>query len=437
MTATRIPGSPARPTAPRGSKRTSTPGSAPSAEHNAPGAVVAVKRIFAAESANYFLLLGTTLFLVAFGLVMVLSSSSIDSYKANGGNAFTDFFKQGLYALIGVPLLLVASRMSPEFWKKWAWVGIGLTMGLQLLVFVPGVGITFQGNTNWIHLGPVTAQPSELVKIGLIVWTGYIISRKQELLSDWRHVVVPVAPVAGLAILLVLAGNDLGTAVMMLGIVFGCLFFAGVKLRHLIVAALVIGFVGFVFSATGASRSSRISQWLTGCESVDTSNACWQPVHGMWALASGGIFGVGLGNSKMKWSWLPAAENDYIFAIIGEELGLIGAIVVLILFVVLAIALVRVFRSTTDSFGRIVTGGVMVWIIGQALVNIAVVLGLLPVLGVPLPLISAGGSALISGLFAVGVVLSIARQPHGKREAPVGQSPADRSRLAAATRVRL
>jgi cell division protein FtsW len=373
------------------------------------GALVAVKRLFAADHANYYLLLGTTLFLVAFGLVMVLSSSSVESYK-DDSDSFASFLRQGLYALIGLPLMLVASRMPPQVWKRWAWPALCASVFLQLLVFVPGIGWGWGSNTNWIKIGPITAQPSEIVKLGLILWIAFVLTRKVDLLDDWKHVAIPIVPVAGLAIALVLAGNDLGTATIMLFIVFGCLFFAGIRLKFLATAGVVVGTIGIAFALAGSSRLDRINSWLTGCTSVD-ANECWQPVHGTWALASGGIFGVGLGNSKMKWSWLPEADNDFIFAIIGEELGLIGAIVVILLFVVLAIAFLRIIRSTKDRFGRIVASGVMVWIVAQALVNIAVVLGLLPVLGVPLPLISAGGSALISTMLAIGVVLSFARQP--------------------------
>jgi cell division protein FtsW len=171
---------------------------------------------------------------------------------------------------------------------------------------------------------------------------------------------------------------------------------------------------------------------MNGCTAADYSGYCWQVQHADWALAAGGLFGKGLGNSTAKWLWLPEADNDFIFAIIGEELGLIGAIVVLVLFIVLAICFVRVIRSTKDSFARIATSGVMIWVIGQAFVNIAVVLGVLPVLGVPLPLISAGGSALISTLLAIGVVLSFARRKEA--DEPVEQSPAERSRMLASTR---
>jgi cell division protein FtsW len=379
------------------------------APHSTMAALVVVRRIFGAETANYFLLLGTTLFLVAFGLVMVLSSSSVESHLAND-SFFTTFFRQGLYALIGVPLMLVAARMPPRFWRRMARPAILIGIGLQLLVFT-SLGRGYGQNQNWIDIGSVSAQPSELAKLALIVWMAFILTRDDAFVGDWRKVVVPIGAAAAATIGLVLFGNDLGTAIIMLFIVFGALYFAGVRLRTILTSGAVITAVGIIFAVASHSRRARIGAWINGCSAEDYYNFCWQPLHGTWALAAGGIFGVGLGNSKAKWSWLPHADNDYIFAIIGEELGLIGALVVLALFVVLAISFIRIFRASDDPFARVVTSGVMVWIVGQALVNIAVVLGLLPVLGVPLPLISTGGSALISTLLAIGVVLSFAREP--------------------------
>jgi cell division protein FtsW len=370
---------------------------------------VAVRRIFGAETADYFLLLGTTLFLVLFGLIMVLSSSSVESIAENG-NFITSFLRQGMYALIGIPLMLVASRMPVMFWKRWAWPAIILGSLLQLLVFVPGLGYGYGGNQNWIRIGGFTAQPSELVKLALVIWLAWIIAAKQPLLTDWKHVAVPIAPVAGIAIGFVLLGNDLGTAIIMLAIVLGALYYGGVRMRIIATAVVIVSLIGLAFSLLSNSRAGRIDAWLTGCsKQADFALYCWQTVHGWWALASGGILGEGLGASRAKWNWLPEADNDFIFAIVGDELGLIGAFVVLVLFVILAIAFIRIMRNSPDPFVKIATGGVMVWIIGQAFVNIAVVLGALPVLGVPLPLISAGGSALIASLFAIGIVLSFAR----------------------------
>jgi cell division protein FtsW len=374
-------------------------------------------------------------FLVAFGLVMVLSSSSIESHVQND-SFFTVFLKQGLYAIVGLPLMLIAARMPPAFWKRMARPAIVIGIGLQLLVFSP-LGFAYGGNQNWISFAPgVNAQPSEFVKLALIVWIAFVLTRPVIEDADWKRYLIPVGAAAIVSIGLVLVGRDLGTAVIMLFIVFGSFYFAGVRLRYLLGSGAVIMVLGIMFAFASSSRTDRINAWLYGCTEQEYLNTCWQQTHGTWALAAGGVFGVGLGNSKAKWSWLPEADNDYIFAIIGEELGLIGAIVVLLLFVVLAISFIRIIRMNTDPFARIVTSGVMVWIIGQALVNIAVVVGVLPVLGVPLPLISAGGSALISSLLAIGVVLSFARQHPVAAESGVAMSPAERSRLAAMERKR-
>lgn len=400
------------------------------------GAIVAVKRVFGAETGNFFLLMGTTIFLVVFGLIMVLSSSSVESISQNG-NYFSAFLRQGSYALIGIPLMLVASRIPVQFWKRWAWPAILFGSLLQLLVFIPGLGYGYGGNRNWIRIGGFTAQPSELVKLALVVWLAWIVTAKKDLLNDWKHVALPIAPIGGLAIGFVLLGNDLGTAIIMLAIVLAALFYAGVRLRIIGAAIAIVGVVGVAFASLSDSRTARVEAWATGCSNeADFSLYCWQTVHGWWALADGGILGSGLGGSRAKWNWLPEADNDFIFAIIGDELGLIGALVVLALFVVLAIAFVRIMRATTDDFSRIVTGGVMVWIIGQAFVNIAVVLGVLPVLGVPLPLISAGGSALIASLLAIGVVLSFARHRPEPTDADGLATPAERSRTAAQRRSR-
>jgi cell division protein FtsW len=371
-------------------------------------AVVAVRRLFAAETPEYFMLLGTTLFLVVFGLVMVLSSSSILSYVSS-----KDFFsiatRQGVYALIGIPVMLLAARAPISFWKRWSRIGIFVGIGLQLLVFSP-LGFAYGGNRNWIHLGAFNAQPSELVKLALVLWMAWILTTRQEILEDWRRMAITVGPVVAIATGLVLAGSDLGTSVILLSIVLGSLFYAGLRLRVVLSVVVVMAVIGLVAASIRTSRTSRISAWLSGCtDPSQASGDCYQTTHGWQALAHGGVFGVGLGNSTGKWSWVPEADNDFIFSIIGEELGLVGAILVLLLFVLLAICFIRIIRMSRDPFAKIATSAAMVWIIGQAFVNIAVVLGLLPVLGVPLPLVSAGGSALITTLAAIGVVLSFAR----------------------------
>jgi cell division protein FtsW len=408
-------------------QRTSRPGGRPTSRPSTgPAAIVAVKRIFAAETGNFFLLLGATLFLVVLGLVMVLSSSAVESYKASG-DFFNGFVRQVLFAAIGVPLMLVAARMPVTFWKKWAGIFVIIAIGLQALVILTPLGTTQGGNRNWISFGSFSAQPSELVKFALVVWLGRTLVRKLPVLEDWRELIMPILPIAGLGIGLVLIGGDLGTTIILGSIVLGALFFAGVRLRFLALPVVLAVIMALIAAFSTHSRQARTEAFMQGCTSLEQAGGvCYQTIQGWWALASGGLFGVGLGNSTAKWSWLPEADNDFIFAIIGEELGLIGAVVVLALFIVIAITLVRIIRANRDPFARITTSAIMVWIIGQAFVNIAVVLGILPVLGVPLPLISAGGSALITSLAAIGIVLSFARHAPVNDEVPM---PAQRGRL--------
>jgi cell division protein FtsW len=382
-------------------------------------AVVAVQRLFAAETPEYFLLLGTTLFLVVFGLVMVLSSSSIESYVNNDKDFFAQATRQGLYALIGIPVMLIAARAPAVFWKRWAGAAVIGGVALQLLVFSP-LGYGFGGNRNWVKIGSFTAQPSELIKLAFVIWLAWILSRRLDELNDWKRALVPIGPVVAVSIGLVLVGRDLGTALIMVAIVLGAMFVAGTRLRILGALVVVSGVVGLLVLSLSQSRVGRIQAWLGGCKDPSLAlTDCYQTVGGWQALAHGGVLGVGLGNSTAKWNWLPEAANDFIFAVIGEELGMFGAILVLVLFVVLAICFVRVIRMSDDPFAKIATSAAMVWIVGQAFVNIAVVLGLLPVLGVPLPLISAGGSSLITTLAAIGVVLSFARRrPPGAEPLP-------------------
>lgn len=384
-----------------------------------PAAVVAVKRLFAAETGSYFLLLGTTLFLVVFGLIMVLSSSAVESFTASG-SFFNGFVRQSLFAAIGVPLMLIAARLPAFFWKKWASRLMMIAIGLQVLVFVPHIGVEVNGNRNWINIAGFTAQPSELVKVALVLWLAKSLADVQDRLGDWRALAKLLIP-AGIATALDLLGGDVGTAIIFIAIVFAALFFAGVNLRLLALPLIALALAGASLALGSGSRASRIAATVSGCQTdTDHFGMCWQTVHGWWALASGGVFGVGLGNSKLKWSWLPEAANDFIFAIIGEELGLIGAILVLALLLVLATTFLRIIhaRRQTDVFARVAVSAVLVWIIGQAFVNIAVVLGLLPVLGVPLPLISSGGSALVTTLLGIGIVLSFARHARDGTSVP-------------------
>ncbi|HEY3436901.1 MAG TPA: putative lipid II flippase FtsW [Actinotalea sp.] len=365
---------------------------------------------------SYYLILGSATLLVALGLVMVLSSSSVSSLGlTDGASPYAIFLNQAKFALIGLPLAWIASRVRPGVYKRFAWHGLALAVVLQLLVFTP-LGVSSHGNRNWLNIGGGQAiQPSELAKLALAIWLGVVLARKRPLLNEWLHVLVPGVVVAMAVVGLVLKGDDLGTAIILLVLVGGALFVAGVPLRMFGVAAAVAAVAVVALSQVKESRIARIESFFSG--TCDKLNECYQTTRGMYGLASGGLTGMGLGESREKWSYLPEGHNDFIFAILGEELGLLGTLLVLALFGVLAVALTRVIRRHTDPFVQIATAGIGAWVLGQALVNIAVVIGLLPVIGVPLPLVSAGGSALITTMLAIGVLLSFARHEPGAAEA--------------------
>ena len=375
---------------------------------NKPRMVVSVRRLFHAESGDYVVMVATVLFLVAFGLVMVLSSSFVGSALGNDGNFFATFLRQAFWAVVGIPLMLIVSRLKPIQIKRATPALFVAALVFQALVFT-ALGITAGGNRNWVNIAGFIGQPSELVKVALIAWMAAVLSDRLDRLHDYRVLVRPLAVGVAVALALVIAGRDLGTVGIMTMIALGVSFLAGVRLSHLVAVMGALGAFLWISALVSPSRVARIMTWFSGCTEADYLTTCWQSVHSTYALGSGGLLGVGLGNSRAKWSWLPAAETDFIFAIVGEELGLAGTTLVIVAFVVLAIAMTRMVRAQQDPFARIVTGGVMVWLIGQALVNIAVVLELLPVLGVPLPFMSVGGSALLSSLAAIGVVMALNR----------------------------
>ena len=360
---------------------------------------------------TYYVLLGGTIALVLFGLVMVFSASSIDSISS-AKPASAIFVKQLQYAIVGGVAAYVASRLSVRAWRRLAFPILLVAGALQLAVFSP-LGYTVAGNTNWLKLGPVQMQPSELLKLALVLSGALILTNKQRLLGMVRHITVPfLIPVAAVAIALVLRGKDLGTALVMVGIVGAVLFAAGVPKKFFAAAGLAAVGMVFVLVTTSANRMGRITNWLSGT-CTDPNGPCGQSVHGLYALADGGWWGVGLGGSREKWSWLAEPHNDFIFAIIGEELGLPGTLAVLFLFGALAWACYRLVVRSTDQFVRIASAAVMIWLLLQAMINIGGVIGLLPIIGVPLPLVSAGGSSLVTVLFAIGMLLSFARTDAG------------------------
>ncbi|MDQ1585646.1 MAG: cell division protein FtsW [Actinomycetota bacterium] len=358
----------------------------------------------------YYLLLGATVLLLVLGLVMVFSASSVLAFKYLG-SSYAIVVKQAMWVGIGLPLTAVASRLPVRAWRALAYVALVASLALLCLVVVAGTEVN--GNRNWIDFGgPFRVQPSELAKLALILWGSDLLARKHKLLCQWKHLLVPMVPVSGLVVALVLLGGDLGTAIILVAIIAALLYIAGSPLRLFIAFIAPVFAVGLLMVQSGSERLSRITSWLN--PTLDPGGVGWQALHGKFALASGGWWGVGLGGSKEKWGSLPEAHTDFIFAIIGEELGLVGTLTVLGLFGVIGYAGLRVAVHAEDPFVRLASAGVTAWILVQAMVNIGAVLGVLPITGVPLPLVSYGGSALVPTMVGLGMLLSFARQPRGR-----------------------
>lgn len=359
-------------------------------------------------TAPYYLLLGATSGLTVLGLIMVLSASSVTSYQQSG-SSFTVFKSQAMFAVIGVIGAVVAARMPMKVWRHLGWPTFLLAMALQLLVFSP-LGVSVMGNTNWIEVAGLRMQPSEFGKISLVLLAAGVLTMKRKRLAEFKHVVIPLIFPCGLGFMaLVMGGHDLGTTLVLAAILGSVLFVAGIKLRIFGISLAVAAAAATVLVWTSGNRMGRISTWLGGCSEGALQDGCWQPVHGKYALADGGWWGVGLGASREKWGWMAEAHNDFIFAILGEELGLPGTLTVLCLYLAIGYACYRLISTSKDFFVRLATTGVMAWILVQATINMASVLGLLPVIGVPLPLVSSGGSQLVTSLFALGMVMSFAR----------------------------
>lgn len=360
----------------------------------------------------YYLLMGSALLLLVLGLVMVLSASSIESVRVFG-SPYTLAQRQAFFAVLGVVAMFFAARTSVQFWKAFAWPLLLVAVGLLVAVLV--VGVEVAGQRNWIELfGPFRLQPSEFAKLALVVWGAEVLSRRSRRLDTWRGLLIPLLPVSGLMMVLVLFGGDFGNAAMLAGVLLGLLFAAGAPFKLFAIFAGAGAVAVWVLSLAAPYRMARILSWMN--PEADRLGFGWQVTQGQYALGTGGFWGVGLGASREKWGTLPEAHTDFIYPVIGEELGLLGTLTVLGLFTLLAFAIFRLSRNTDDPFVRFAAAGVGSWIVVQAVVNIGGVLGLLPVAGVTLPLVSYGGSSLIPTLTAIGMLMAFAkREPEARR----------------------
>lgn len=360
-------------------------------------------------STDYTLVLVCTIVLAVFGVLMVQSSASVEAI-ARGRDGFTVALSQAGFAAGGIVAMLIMQFIKPSLLRLLGVPAVIVAAVLLMLVAFTPLGESILGNRNWIFIGGFSMQPSEFTKLALAVFCAMVFERKQALLGDWKHIVVPAVLPVGLVLLgLVLYGRDVGTGLVIILILATALFLAGLRMKYLLglAAGGLIAVAALVMISD--NRRSRILAWL-GIDCGPQDALCYQASMGIQAFASGGWFGVGPGQSRMKWSYVPEAQNDFIFSILGEEFGFFGVLLVLVLFALLAMAMYRIAMRATDLYTKVLMACLMSWIIGQSFINLGTVSGLLPVIGVPLPFISSGGSAMLAVTLAMGYVLCSARE---------------------------
>jgi cell division protein FtsW len=371
--------------------------------------------------------------LLGFGVLMAVSTTIAASNDANTtttSSMWTQVIKEAEFVAVGIPLFWFALRLSPRAFRMLAYPALLVALTTLVAVLVPGIGVDVNEARRWIDVGPFQLQPSEFAKVAVLLWGGDLLARKLQFgtLRRIRHLFVPLVPVLVLVALLVMLEPDLGTTCCFILILVGLLWMVGMPLRYFGVLMMVMAAAVVALAFAAPYRWQRITTFLHPFK--DAQNTGFHTVEGLYALASGGLFGVGLGQGTSKYGWVPNANTDYVFAIIGEELGLIGCVLVLALFALLAYTGVRIARRNADPFARLVAGAATVWLCGQAVINIGYVTGLLPVTGIPLPFISAGGTSLLASFFVLGMLASFARhEPAAVTAARKAERRGTRSRL--------
>ena len=355
--------------------------------------------------------------LLFFGLLMSASTTLAASVHTTGDAPWAQLIREVQFILLSVPVFWLAVRMPPAAYRRVAYPALGLALFALVGVLVPGVGVTINGAHRWLQLGPLTVQPSEFAKFAILLWGADLLARKESLrtLRTARHVLIPLVPGFAVVIGLVMLEPDLGTSLCFMLLLLGLLWMVGLPYRYFAVLVTVVAGAVTALAVTEAYRLERLTTFLH--PNLDPEGAGYHTIQGLYALSSGGIFGVGLGQGTSKYGWVPNANTDYVFAVIGEELGLLGCVVVLGLFALFSYAAMRIAHRSQDPFVRLVGSGAAIWIAGQALINVGYVTALLPVTGIPLPFISNGGTSLVLTCAVLGMLVSFARHEPGAARA--------------------
>ena len=365
-------------------------------------------KIFSRQELPYFLIIWCTVLLSGLGLTMVLSASTVTSLQ-DSGNSYSIFIRQFFFLILGAAAAYWAFKVRGGVWLKVAKVSLTVSVITLTLPFIPALGKDIKGNRNWIEFAGFTLQPSEFAKFGLILWSSYHL-RNLELFKDGKKSLFFLLPGFAAIEFLIILQKDLGTALLVFLIFAGILFIAGAPIKLFALSAIPIIIIGSALVFSSAYRMDRFAALLDPFDERYYKFSGWQPAHSIMGLASGGLWGSGLGASKQKWANLAEAHTDFIFSVIGEELGLLGSLLVLGLYASLIYAIIRVALKTKDDFSRYVCAAIACWFIAQVAVNIGSATSLIPVIGVTLPFISYGGSSLLANLLAVGYVLGVARR---------------------------
>ena len=355
---------------------------------------------------SFHLIIAVAALLTSLGLIMVLSASGVYSYDQDG-SPWVVFAKQVLWTLVGLVAFYIALRMPVQLMRSLAFSGFAISIVLLVLVLVPGIGKVANGSRGWFVVAGLSMQPSELAKIAFAIWGAHLLAARRLEHASLREMLIPLVPAAVIALALIVAQPDLGQTVSLGIILLGLLWYAGLPLRVFLSSLVAVVLSAAVLAMAEGYRSARVQSWLN--PGADAQGSGYQARQARFALANGGVFGDGLGQGSAKWNYLPNAHNDFIFAIIGEELGFVGAVGLLCLFGLFAYTGMRIARRSADPFLRLLTATATLWIMGQVFINVGYVVGLLPVTGLQLPLISAGGTSTATTLLMIGIMANAAR----------------------------
>jgi cell division protein FtsW len=355
---------------------------------------------------SFHLIIAVAALLTTLGLIMVLSASGVHSYDEDG-SPWVIFGKQLIWTLVGLFAFYTAMRMKVQTMRSLAFSAFAITIVMLVLVLIPGIGKEANGSRGWFVVAGFSMQPSELAKIAFAIWGAHLLAARRLERASLREMLIPLVPAAVIALALIVAQPDLGQTVSLGIILLALLWYAGLPLRVFLSSLFAAVASAAILAVSEGYRSDRVMSWLN--PGADSQGSGYQAKQARFALANGGVFGDGLGQGTAKWNYLPNAHNDFIFAIIGEELGFVGAAGLLCLFGLFAYTGMRIARRSADPFLRLLTATATMWVLGQAFINVGYVIGLLPVTGLQLPLISAGGTSTATTLLIIGVIANAAR----------------------------